>query len=181
MKKLLVVLLSVMLVLSLAACGGGSVSGETYDTGNISVLVPDGWQPYQMSDMFDEYEGDMNPENLTLYKTTEEFFGLSEPSIMIAYFDPNTTWVSPEFVYNDPVAREEIVIGNYTWNGFDATTEDLFSGETLPLHILYAQQDGYTVQVSLFPVASEGQFSFDDADVQAILASIAINPVDLTL
>ena len=66
MKKALLLLLALALCASvLAGCGGGKtpatpeeVKGETYDAGEFTVLVPDGWKEFPVSDTLDEYDGD---------------------------------------------------------------------------------------------------------------------------
>ena len=76
MKKMIALLLTaVSLTAILAGCSKGSaptkpedVKGETFDGGNISALVPDGWMGFHGMDYFDEYEEGYDPNVIQVCK-----------------------------------------------------------------------------------------------------------------
>ena len=85
----------------LAGCSGGKtpapatpdeVKGETFDAGQVSALVPEGWKAFPSPDLFDEYDGDNDPTALSIYKGAQnDFDQLTKPGITI------TTYKTEEF------------------------------------------------------------------------------------
>ena len=62
-KNIVSILVAVLFTAILVGCSGGSsatdpadIKGETFDGGNVSALVPDGWMGFHGTDYFDEYE-----------------------------------------------------------------------------------------------------------------------------
>lgn len=178
MKKLVVVLMSVLLVFSLAACGdggnggnGGAVKGETVDTTVFSVLVPDGWKSFNTSDIFDEYTDlGYDPNGLNIYKGAESDWDMFTcPGLNISYFGPDTTMLAPDKAwYEGAEDLESFTTGAYTWQGFTYTIGDYGMG------VIWTDSP-IQLTVSIVLSSSNGSISIDDADVQAILASIAVD------
>ena len=154
MKKMNMFLLTVVLLTAiLAGCSGGSsatdpadIKGETFDGGNISALVPDGWMGFHGMDYFDEYEEGM-----------------------MTYFSPDNPMYEPsKDYYEEGADLEPITLGSYTWKGFTAKSLDT------PIAILWTGEEGEG-QIQLMICLENGdKISLDDADVQAIIASINI-------
>lgn len=185
MKKvvriLLAAVLTVTLLFSFAACGekdpsaaaGGDpskITGETFDAGNITALCPDGWKAFPVSDTFDEYEGDNDPNAVSLYKGAEsEWDMFSTPGIQINYYGPESGMTAPyKDFYDNVVDLEDMTIGDCTWHGF--------SGESLetPLTMLWTEDGGALTQVTVWTEMDGKTISLEDADVQAILMSIQV-------
>ena len=107
-QKSFLLILALAMLLALTACGGGTpedpseVKGETFDAGNISALAPKGWKAFPVSDLFDEYEGDNNPNSMQICKDADDEWDLlSKPYIMITYYDPETSFLSAKDWYDD--------------------------------------------------------------------------------
>ena len=182
MKKAVIILLVITLVVfALAGCGGkskdgggggggggGSASLETYDTGVFSAGVPKGWKAFPVSDIFDDYEGDYDPNGLNINKGAKSDFDVySTPGIRIDYSKGGYT---PEFakgMYDDVVELDPVNIGSYTWIGCDC---NVFGTHMI---VLWSDDD-YEIQVQITLEGGNKKISLDDADVQAIIASIAL-------
>lgn len=183
MKKILAITLSLILCVALfAGCGGGktttgqtepaAVKGEVYDTGSFSVAVPSGWKALGVEDMWTEEEGDMDPTQVQVYKGADDYWDMfSTPGVTIAYYDADNTLTAdllPE-MYDDVTDLEPLELGGRTWQGFSAKSFDS------PITILWTgEADSDQFQVSIWTEMSEGSISLDDADVQAIIASITV-------
>ena len=78
-KNIVSILVAVLLTAILAGCSGGpaatdpaDIKGETFDGGNVSALVPDGWMGFHGTDYFDEYEEGYDPNVIQIYKGAKE-------------------------------------------------------------------------------------------------------------
>lgn len=86
-KNIVSILVAVLLTAILAGCSGGSsvtdpadITGETFDGGNVSALVPDGWMGFHGTDYFDEYEEGYDPNVIQIAKGAKtEWDLLSKP------------------------------------------------------------------------------------------------------
>lgn len=177
LKKVVALLLAFVLCTAmLTACGGKKedapktpeeVKGTTFDAGEFSVLVPDGWLAFPVSDMFDDYEGEYDPTAVQICKGAESEFDLfTHPYLQINYYPDNTMTVSKDW-YDNVEDIEPMELGSYTWNGFTCTSLDYKTA------VLYTEGD---VQIQITCTLENGdyKFSIDDVDVQALLASIEI-------
>ena len=178
MKKMIALLLTaVSLTAILAGCSKGSaptkpedVKGETFDGGNISALVPDGWMGFHGVDFFDEYEEGYDPNVIQIYKGAKsEWDQFSTPYVMISYYGPDNPMFEPsKDFYEEGADLEPVTLGDYTWKGFTAKSLDT------PIAILWTGEEGEG-QIQLMICLENGdKISLDDADVQAIIASINI-------
>ncbi len=173
MKKAMLLLLALALcTVALAGCGKETpktpeeVKGEVYDAGNVSALVPDGWKAFPVSDMFDDYDGDYDPTAMQICKGGKTELDLfSKPYIQINYYPNNTMSIYKDW-YDEAVDIEPMQLGNYTWNGFTATS----LGD--PIAILWPESDDVQIQVTFSLGTDDGTITLNDADVQAILMSI---------
>lgn len=179
-KKIVSILLVLVSVLSFAACDGkdnnggnqtetpGQIKGEVYNTGNFSVLVPEEWKVFTVSDMFSDEEDAVDPDALQISKDAEDEWDLFfKPYIRIDYYGPDTSMVEPSKDWYDNVTDlAPVKTGDYTWTGFTCTSMDY------PATILWTEKGGHQFQVIIWNGEDDGSISHEDADVQAILASI---------
>lgn len=173
MKKLAVILMSLLLVFSLAACGdggnGGAVKGETVDTTVFSVLVPNGWKSFNAVDVFDDYpELGYDPYSIQIYKGAESDWDIFTcPGMYVSYYDADTAMLAPDKSwYEGAVDIESFTTGDYTWQGFT------YDYDSYKMGVLWTDSP-IQLTVNLTMGSTDGSISLDDADVQAILGSIA--------
>ena len=199
MKKLSCILLTLALLLAMAACGdetastpasspapsaapaqteapaeapaasGGAVTGETYDTGNFTALVPEGWKAFPQHDVFSDDPDEMNPNLLQISKGASSDMDLfSKPVITITYAGPSTKLMAPSRdFYDDVEAMDDVTTGEHTWEAFRCTS----FGQKMVM--LFEDLGKLQFQAAVAYETSDGKIDFNDADVQAILASIA--------
>ena len=179
MKKTISLLLALLMVLSTAACGGGggktsgepeTVKGETYNAGSVSALVPNGWKAFGAVDQWAEKEGTMKPDYIQIGKGAKEDFDLfSKPSVNIQYYDESTDMIVPDkSFYEETKDVADIELGGRIWSGY--------TGKSMgaPLMLLWTgEAGGDQFQVVIWMDMGDGTISVEDADVQAIIASIA--------
>ncbi len=189
MKKLIAILLVLTMMFALVACGeeeektddpatdapvvddGGSaaaVSGESYNVGNFTVLVPTGWMEVAVDDMWSD-EGGTDPNKVQIIKDgTSEFDILTKAYIQIDYYGPETDMMAPSSEWYDEAADlEPVVAGDYTWTGFSAV-----SGGN-PMTVLCTGEAGGPQYQATIWGNGENTVAVTDADVLAILASVA--------
>lgn len=193
MKKFLAILLVLTMALCLFACGGkdtetpdnndkenvggeenndggnAEVKGETYSTGNFSALVPEGWKAFPVSDIWSDDADAKDPDALQIVKGGETDWDLfTKPYIKFDYYGPSESLMTPSSEwYDNATDLEPITAGKYTWNGFSATSMDV------PMIILWAEDGDYQYQATIWTDQGDGTISVTDADVLAILASVA--------
>lgn len=177
MKKLFALLLALTMLLCLAACGGGEktpadpsqVTGETYNAGKVSVLVPNGWKAFPVTDMWSEDPNATDPHKVNIIKGGDsELDMLSCPYIMVIHYEPGSFIVPTSDFYDNVTNLDPITTGSLTWEGFSA---DSFGTQIINMWATNAA--GHHFQLNIFPKASKGEIALTDADVQALLASIA--------
>ena len=177
-KNIVSILVAVLLTAILAGCSGGpavtdpaDITGETFDGGNVSALVPDGWMGFHGTDFFDEYEEGYDPNVIQIYKGAKsEWDQFSTPYVMISYYGPDNPMFEPsKDNYDEGADLEPITLGDYTWKGFTAKSLDT------PIAMLWTGEYGEG-QIQLMICLENGEkISLDDVDVQAIIASINIS------
>ncbi len=184
MKKFWITLLALALAaLTLCGCSGGGkdgggnaaqepaqVTGETYDGGNLTVLVPEGWMAFNGVDFFDEYEEGYDPNVVRIAKNAESEWDLfSKPYIEVEYYGPDASMVEPyRDAYEDPEDLEPLSLGDYTWQGF--------TGKSLmeqPMAVLWTEKGEHQFQATLYLESGDSKISLEDAEVLAILESVA--------
>lgn len=173
MKKLLMLMLAVVMCLAVVVgCGGEGnteITGETYDTGIISVLVPKNWEAYPVMDYFTDSNGVVDPNQVRIVKDAKsELDTFSKPYLQITYYETQTSEPMREF-YTDPQDIEPITTDKYTWNGFTALSLEY------PVAVLWTQIGDSQIQILMMLESSDGKVAIEDADVQAIIASVSIN------
>ena len=188
MKRSIALLLAAIICMAmLAACGGsgnsssadnsgsGSDNGaaevktSAFDAGNVSCDVPDGWTAFAVDDLFSDEEGAKDPDAINVAKGADTELDLfTKPYLHITYYGPDSIMMEPsKDFYEDVVDMDDMTIGSYTWHAFSCTSIGykyvmLWTGE----------DDGDQFQVSLLYESTDGAVKLEDADVQAIIASI---------
>lgn len=177
-KNILSILAAVLLTVTLAGCSGGpavtdpaDITGETFGDGNISALVPDGWMGFHGTDYFEEYEEGYDPNVIQIAKGAKsEWDLLSTPYVMISYFGPDNPMMEPmKELYEESADIEPVTIGDYTWSGFTGKSIDT------PIAILWTGEEGSDQIQVMICLENGDKISLEDADVQAIIASISIS------
>ena len=188
MKKLIALLMALSMVVCFAACGGNEnneqkndgpnagnkepaaeITGETYDAGNVSVLVPDGWKAFPVSDMWSDEENATDPDQVNVVKGGETDFDLlTKPYIQIVHYEPGSMITPSKEYYENAADVESITAGDLTWEGFSG--EGLL-GDTL-IVMWTTNADGHQFQLNIFNKTDAAEFALTDADVLAILGSI---------
>lgn len=177
-KNIVFVLIAVLLTSIFAGCSGApaakdpaEIKGETFDGGNISALVPEGWMGFHGTDYFDEYEEGYDPNLIQIAKGAESDWDLfTTPYVMISYFGSDNPMMEPmKDLYEETADIEPVTIGDYTWKGF--------TGKSIgtPIAILWTgEEESDQIQVTIC-LENGDKISLEDADVQAIIASIKIS------
>ena len=177
MKKFAAVLLCGIMTLALAACGGGGtkggesadVSGEIIDTGVFSALLPDGWYNYPVKDMTSDNPDTLDPDALRFCKNmTSEDEIFDTAYLQINRYDTDAMILDMRDMYDDVQDVSFDVDGN-TWEGFTGKY-----GEYMNFIIMSTRTD-CIFYVSGVMNGSKSNFSFNDADVLAILASCRLD------
>lgn len=177
--KVVSVLLCVMLCAALlTACGEGGgttatdpaeVTGETFDAGKVSALVPSGWKAFPQHDVFSDDPNTMLPDVINIIKGgTSDSDMFTKPYIRFDFGgeDKELYFTDKDF-YDDVVDIEPITTGEHTWTGFSCTSLGY------KMTILFCEEGNIQYQATVYTEQSGGKISLEDADVQAILASVA--------
>lgn len=175
MRTVLATILAFGMIAGLTACdgggaGGGKVKGETYETSLMTFLVPDGWTAFPKADFFEQYPDEPgDPHGLRMHKgAKDEFDQFSTPGIQIDYFETETEMYDVKQLYEDAEDIEPFTTGDYTWEGFTATTADT------DLIVIHAKEP-HKINVNIFPsLGDKEKITLKDADVQAILSNIVV-------
>jgi len=143
-------------------------AGERYDAGNITVLVPEGWKAFPDLDVFSEEEGATNPDVLNVSKGGQSDMDLfTKPYVRIAYSGPSVQMLEPDADwYEDVEELDPIITGEHEWSGFSCKSMGV------PLTILWCEEGSIQYQATLSLGSDGDTISHQDADVQAILASV---------
>ncbi len=182
MKKVLTVLLCVVCLLSLAACSSdgdsGSkassstaykdVTGTTVSCDQFSALCPTGWSNSPCTDIFSD-DGAIAPDQLMFVKVDDVtkdggLAVLSNGQVTINHYDKDNTLTDAKSFYSD-VVDKTLELDGVKWTGYTGK----FGSYTNA--VLWVDGSGeWQISMSLHDV--DGDISLDDADVQAIIASI---------
>ena len=173
MRKLGIIVLTLVLAFTFAACGGGGgggggsqPAGRDYSTGTFSVKIPNNWLegPFYV---FGSEEVD--PDVLGIHKGITEITGMpSTPYIQINFFAEGKGFGNnlDRSMYENVVELSPMEFGNYTWEGFSAES---FGRE---FTILWTEAGEHNLQATLWLKMGDQEASIDDADVRAIISSI---------
>ena len=195
MKKALLIILVLILALCLASCGGKRVagsdidesiaggddivknvsgagndnagsaaapSGDEYNSGTISVIVPEGWMAFPYYGMG---SGDIDPDVISVNKGAKSEFDIQiTPGLQITRNYHGSA--ANRDLYEETTDVGPLKLGNYTWQGF--------SGESYGYSFVILWTDGDdSFQVTVWTDMGGETISFDDGDVQGIIACIS--------
>lgn len=174
LKRILSVLMVVAVAVGLSACGGetsdpSKVKGETHDTGKFSVLVPDGWMVNEVS-----FGGEVDEYSVQIFKgAKDEMDMFSTPYMYIrSGMTKDTTGPAIDIAeaYSSDTAEQlnALTTGEYTWDAAKADTGSSSYGEMF----IVTADEPYKFQVDIASEKDGKKISLEDADVQAILASL---------
>lgn len=143
---------------------------ETFDAGNFSAAVPQGWKAFASQDLFSEEENAVNPNQLSICKGGETEFDLfSKPYIQFDYYGPDREMMRPsKDLYQESADLEPITAGDYTWEGFTAVS----GGNKLAILFTEVGEGEHQYQATLWYEVNGTAFALTDADVLEILASV---------
>ena len=174
MKKLFALMLAILMLMSLAACGGEEEGGKKaepteYNAGNVKVMVPGGWKAFQVNDVFADEPNTVAPDKINVAQGAKSDADiLSYAYIQISHNDPSITMVPPtKDFYDNAEDLEPITAGGMTWNGF--------KGESMgyKIAILWATDaNGHQFQLSCFTEGSKSSFKVTDEAFLEILGSV---------
>ena len=182
-KKLLLSVICVMLM-SLGIVMSGCGSGETYDAGNVSCAVPDGWKVFTSEELFNSSTGDSDedsasdedsedPNSIYIYKDAKETTDiLKSNGITILYSDDKTMGSIDDMksFYEKAKDQDPLKLDNYEWKCF---TGQQFEGN-FEYAVLEAIDGDASIQVNVILKNGDKTISLDDKDVKEIIESIKI-------
>ena len=159
--------------LLLAGCGGGGgsaksgkVSGETFSTDNFSVLIPKGWRAIRATDPFEN--GKLREDMVYINKGAKSDIAIfSTPGVVVLYA-PNAMTHPPKSFYDDTADITPFTAGKYAFEGFSGK----FSGK--PLIVFWTTNAKEYFQITINAEIDGKKIALDDADVQAIIASVTL-------
>ena len=203
MKKIIsVILASIVCILLLAACGnskspetttaagGNSESNntdttaapepasETFDVGDFTVDLPEGWKAFPQSDMFGDKDADGNypidPSLIYISKEAEDDWDLfSKPYLNIKFNKASTSVWSSRDWYNDVEDFDMTIRGVKCDEAFSGMQTILEGYKDEYMHVAF--DDGqFTIQYTIEKDGEATGLSHDDPEVVAILESLTI-------
>ena len=172
------------MLMSLGIVMSGCGSGETYDAGNVSCAVPDGWKVFTSEELFNSSTDDSDedsasdedsedPNSIYIYKDAKETTDiLKSNGITILYSDDKTMGSIDDMksFYEKVKDREPLKLDNYEWNCF---TGQQFNGD-YEYAVLEAIDGDASIQVNVVLKNGDKTISLDDKDVKEIIGSIKI-------
>ena len=145
-----------------------TTSPETFETGNISTVVPDGWKAFGTTNS----DGKSDPNTINISKGAKSDLDmLSRPGVYIYYYGPGTTFFSAgESFYDDYVEQTPVTIGDRTWNYHTYTSIGYPYAEL----IWEDKEKNLALQVNILLENKPYKISLDDEDVRAIIQNLKI-------
>ncbi len=160
-----------------------SVSGEVFDVGEFTVLVPDGWMALPQTDMFGEKDDDGNypidPASFGLIKDgTSEYDAFSKPTIYI-YKNSGDAASQAEMnaSFYDETSDIDVTINGTKCAAFEAKSSSYSDEDKFYVYnmVFYQVDDDTYFQFNIpIDMIDFKGVSIDDADVQAIMESVAV-------
>ncbi len=158
--KLLAVTCTAAAAVSLAGCSK-ELKGKTYDTGRISVFVPEGWT------IAEDYTED---KTVMLIKSDDQKDVMYVPSISVTYMVPTDNGISGKEMYDNVEDIPEFDAGDYHWTGYKFTT-DLGDCTTIETEGDYGLAS-VGIWTRMTAGTDDAVISFNDKDVQAVIKSL---------
>ncbi len=184
-KKLLLSVICVMLM-SLGIVMSGCGSGETYDAGNVSCAVPDGWKVFTSEELFNSSTDDSDedsasdedsedPNSIFLFKDVEKTTDIQNSNGITILYIPDESATSLDYMkpfYKKVKDHDPLKLDNYEWKYF--TGEQTNDTATCKYAIMFATDGDATMQVNVVLKNGDKTISLDDKDVKEIIGSIKI-------
>ncbi len=148
------------------------VSGENYDTGSFTALVPKGWKAFPVTDMWSDDPNALNPDALQICKGGESEWDIfSKPYVQIDFYGADDYYMTPDISwYENAQELDDIKVGGYTWHGFNA--DDLLGSR---FTLLWSDEtDGVQYQATVY-YGTDGTITLDDEGLLAILGTLKAN------
>ncbi len=167
MKRTVILMLGLVVSMGiLVSCGDSSTKGINYDSGKVSMLIPEGWQSYLMPDA----AGAGNPNFVMVTKGAETDADLlTVPRVDVVLAENYTQDLEQvKAMYTDIVEVEPFELAGFTWEGFSGMAG------SYPAAAYFTFVGDHTLQVNMLLENGGQTISFEDADVQAIMGSIKI-------
>jgi len=149
------------------ASTGGDTAQSKGAAGTLSVLVPDGFGALP----FESALGDDDPYGVKVFiDTGDDYDSLFSLGLSISVF------LGGEMIdfnikrsdFNGASDIQPLNLGNYTWKGYKGDLYDV------PTVVLFADDGSDVISVVMGMKNSKQTLSLDDADVKAIISSIAL-------
>ena len=201
-KKLFLSVVCIMLMslgLGLSGCG----SGETYDAGNVSCAVPDGWKVFTSEEVSSDNAGDSadkSDQTAEEKKAAEENAKDEAKDNAESDKDPNSIYIYKGAEQASDMPNTNGITILYSQYGLMGTFDDMkdyyenckdqkplklsnyewkwFTGDQFEgkyeFAVLAAEDGDAAIQVSVLLKNGEKTISMDDDDVKEILESIKI-------
>ncbi len=173
------------MLMSLGIVMSGCGSGETYDAGNVSCAVPDGWKVFTSEELFSTGADDSSDENdasdedsadpnaIYIYKGIEKTADIMNSNgITILYSDDKTMGSLEDMksFYEKAKDQDPLKLDNYEWKYFTGQQLD----GTYKYAIMEAIDGDASIQVNVVLKNADHTISLDDKDVREIIESIKI-------
>ena len=157
---------------SAPATSGGGASGNAARSegaaGTLTVSVPSGW-----ADMpFESAMSDGDPYGIRVFWDTGDSLDyVFSPTVVISVFFEGQVFEAQtkKSDFTGVTDVKPVTLGNYTWNGFTGTENDYLRT------VIWADDGKDVIKVVIDMNNSKGPLSLDDADVKAIISSIALS------
>jgi len=181
MKRLLAFFLVSVMTMGLFACGENAdgngdeptteakITGEVYNAGNVSALVPNGWKAFPAADIWSDDLNATDPDQINIVKGGEtEFDMLTKPYLQIVHYEPGSMLTPTKDFYEAAEDLTPFTTGELTWEGFRATS--MLGSSVILLWTTNAA--GHQFQINVFDKTDAVTIDLTDADLLAILESV---------
>lgn len=190
MKKITALFLALLMcVAAFAACGGSGdnnnnsadtessaaeVKDTTYDVGDFTVAVPDGWKAIAVTDAFGADLTASKTDTIRICKgATSDFDIMTKPYAEIVVWTKKQGTMPPKTAYKTTEDLEAFSTGEHNWTGYSAETA---MGKKLV--ILWEDTGDIQYQVNIWTETDSDKISLEDDDVKKILSSITANAAE---
>ncbi|MBO4835005.1 MAG: hypothetical protein J5483_02740 [Lachnospiraceae bacterium] len=195
MKKRVAILLGLIcaMVIGLCACGGngggnsGSGGGKStsVDVGEFTVKAPSSWFVYEQTDMFGEKDAEGNYPKRTdaigfIVGGKEALDAFSKPTVYVYYYDnvsaADEAETSKAWSFGEVTDKDPVTIDGKECIMFEEKQESLLDETKFYIYqyVFVPATESSCFQVTIpVDMAGEGGITVDDADVQAVIASLA--------
>lgn len=142
----------------------------TFDAGEVTVDVPDGWLAFQNIDIHADDPGTLSKRSVTVCKgATSEMDMFTKPYVKIDYQGENIYLAPPmRDFYDKVVDLEPIELGGHNWEGFSCDSMGY------PIVMLYVDEGDDQFLVTISCGLDDDAISLDDEEVIRIIESFTV-------